>query len=275
VSLSFGRLSGFDADMPAPFRVHLIQIDPVWEDRAPNHAKARQLIADAAPQPGSLIILPEMFATGFSMNVSLTAEPPEEAPTEQFLRETAARHQCAVIGGLVTRSSDGRGLNQALAVAPEGHVLTRYTKNRPFSLGGEDQVHQAGTEVAVFEWQGLKIAPLICYDLRFPELARQAVRAGAEVLVYIAAWPARRFQHWITLLQARAIENQAYAIGVNRCGTDPQFSYSGRSLVADPHGVIIADASEQERVVSTQIDPEVVRGWRAQFPALKDAGLPW
>ncbi|MBE2281824.1 MAG: carbon-nitrogen family hydrolase [Prosthecobacter sp.] len=258
--------------MPATHAVHLVQIDSVWEDRAANHAKAWQLIASAAPQPGSLIILPEMFATGFSMNVSLTAEAAEAAPTEQFLRETAVRHECTVIGGLVTRSSGGRGLNQALAIAPDGGLLARYTKNRPFSLGGEDQVHQAGTEVVVFEWQGLKIAPLICYDLRFPELARQAVRTGAEVLVYIAAWPARRFQHWITLLQARAIENQAYAIGVNRCGTDPQFSYSGRSLIADPHGIVIADAGEQEHVVSTLLAPAVVREWRAQFPALRDAG---
>jgi predicted amidohydrolase len=134
-------------------------------------------------------------------------------------------------------------------------------------------VHQAGTNVNVFEWQGLKIAPLICYDLRFPELAREAVRAGAEVLVYIAAWPVRRFLHWITLLQARAIENQAYVIGVNRYGSDPQFSYNGRSLIVDPHGVIIADAGEQERVLSAQIDSQIVRDWRSQFPALKDAGL--
>ncbi|WP_395716163.1 carbon-nitrogen family hydrolase [Prosthecobacter sp.] len=252
--------------------VHLVQLDSIWEDPAANHAKARKLIAGAAPQPGSLIVLPEMFSTGFSMNLSVTAEP-ESGPTEQFLREIAALHQSCVIGGLVTKTAGGRGWNQSLAIAPDGTLFTRYTKNRPFSLGGEDQVHQAGTNVNVFEWQGLKIAPLICYDLRFPELAREAVRAGAEVLVYIAAWPVRRFLHWITLLQARAIENQAYVIGVNRYGSDPQFSYNGRSLIVDPHGVIIADAGEQERVLSAQIDSQIVRDWRSQFPALKDAGL--
>jgi predicted amidohydrolase len=164
-------------------------------------------------------------------------------------------------------------MNQALAIAPNGAVLARYTKNHPFSLGGEDKAHIAGTDVNLYEWQGLRIAPLICYDLRFPELSRSAIRAGAEVLVFIAAWPVKRIQHWITLLQARAIENLAYVIGVNRCGTDPEFTYTGRSLVVDPHGLIIADAAEQERVVSSRIDPAVLRDWRSQFPALRDAGI--
>ncbi|MCX6848977.1 MAG: carbon-nitrogen family hydrolase [Verrucomicrobia bacterium] len=253
--------------------VHLVQINSVWEDRSANHARARQLIASASPQPGSLIILPETFSTGFSMNLSVTAEP-KNGPTEQFLREMAAQYQSCVIGGVVTSTEDGRGMNQALAIAPNGTVLARYTKNHPFSLGGEDQAHIAGTEVSLFEWQGLRIAPLICYDLRFPELARTAVRAGAEVLVFIAAWPVKRIQHWITLLQARAIENLAYVIGVNRCGTDPEFTYTGRSLVVDPHGLIIADAAEQERVVSARIDPAILHDWRSQFPALRDAGIP-
>lgn len=253
--------------------IHLVQINSVWEDRAANHAKARQLIASASPQPGSLIILPETFSTGFSMNLFVTAEP-TNGPTEQFLSEMAAQYQSCVIGGVITSTEDGRGLNQALAIAPDGSVLARYTKNHPFSLGGEDQAHLAGTEVSLFEWQGLRIAPLICYDLRFPELARSAIRAGAEVLVFIAAWPVKRISHWIALLQARAIENLAYVVGVNRCGNDPEFTYTGRSLVVDPHGLIIADAAEQERVISTQIDPAVLRDWRSQFPALRDAGIP-
>lgn len=253
--------------------VHLIQINSVWEDRAANHAKARQLIASASPQPGSLIILPETFSTGFSMNLSVTAEP-TNGPTEQFLREMAVLYQSCVIGGVVTSTEDGRGMNQALTLSPDGSVLARYTKNYPFSLGGEDQAHTAGTDISLFEWQGLRIAPFICYDLRFPELARTAIRAGAEVLVYIAAWPVKRIQHWITLLQARAIENLAYVIGVNRCGTDPEFTYTGRSLVVDPHGLVIADAAEQERVISARIEPAVLRDWRSQFPALRDAGIP-
>lgn len=252
--------------------LHLVQFDPAWEDRAANHARVKELVTQAAPQVGSLVILPEMFSTGFSMNLAATAEP-EGGATECFLQELAARHQCCVLGGVVTRGAADHGMNQAVAVALDGALLARYTKQHPFSLGGEDQVHAAGGEVSVFTWQGMKIAPLICYDLRFPEVARAAVGAGAEVLVYIAAWPRARTQHWVTLLQARAIENQAYVVGVNRCGADPHFSYDGRSLVADPYGVIIADAATREHVVTTSIDVDIVRRWRAEFPALKDAGM--
>lgn len=253
------------------FSMHLyaVQLDSVWEDKAANFAKVRALLADAAPLPGSLIVLPEMFATGFSCNLAITAEP-MAAETEDFLREMASRWQCAVLGGLVVAEPDGLGSNQALAIAPDGRELVRYRKIRPFSLGGESAVHQPGTETANFPWQDLQMAPLVCYDLRFPELARAALAQGAEVLVYIAAWPARRIQHWLTLLQARAIENQAYVIGVNRCGQEPDYTYCGRSVVVDPHGVIIADASDGEKVMHCEVQPAIVRSWRQDFPAVQD-----
>jgi predicted amidohydrolase len=104
-------------------------------------------------------------------------------------------------------------------------------------------------------------------------LAREVVEKGAEMLVYIASWPMARVQHWLTLLQARAIENQAYVIGVNRCGRDPQFSYPGRTVVVDPHGVIVADAADREGVLTAACELAVVRSWREQFPALRDAGM--
>jgi omega-amidase len=250
----------------------LVQMNSVWEDKPASLAKARQLIAAAKPPHGSLIILPEMFATGFSFNTEITAEA-EHGETGQFLIETAREHRCAVIGGLVTQNETGHCLNQSLFITPEGIVAGRYSKNRPFSLGGESTAHTAGKDMTIIEWQGLKIALLICYDLRFPELAREAVKAGAELLVFIAAWPIKRVQHWITLLQARAIENLAYVIGVNQCGTDPRFTYPGRSLVVDPHGVIIADAGDHEHLLRAEIDPAILHAWRNQFPALRDAGF--
>ncbi len=252
--------------------VYGLQLDSFWEDKEANFAKARALLKKRRPETGSLIVLPEMFATGFSCNLQVTAEA-EDGPTRAFLQELADAYDCAVIGGRVIHAADGKGHNQALVVAPQNQTLACYTKNQPFSLGGESEVHAPGQGTQQFEWHGLHIAPLVCYDLRFPELAREAVRQGAEVLVYIAAWPVKRFQHWLTLLQARAIENQAYVIGVNRCGAEPQFTYSGRSVVVDPHGIIIADAGEQERVLHAILEPGVVRGWRSQFPALRDAGL--
>jgi len=259
-------------DVPMTLNIHALQLDSVWEDKPANFAKVRGLLDAAPPKKGSLIVVPEMFATGFSCDVTKTLEP-VGGETEQFLRELAGEYGCAVLGGVVTPGKDGRGRNQSLVIAPDGSELARYTKVQCFSLGGESVVHECGASPVIFEWGGFKIAPLICYDLRFPELARSAVKLGAEVLVYIAAWPVKRFQHWITLLQARAIENQAYVIGVNRTGTDPQFSYNGRSLVVDPHGVIIADAGEREHELQAEIESSVLHEWRAQFPALRDAGL--
>ena len=129
----------------------------------------------------------------------------------------------------------------------------------------------AGTEIVCFEWGGFVVAPFVCYDLRFPEIFRAAAQRGANLFTVIALWPAKRQQHWLTLLQARAIENQAYVIGVNRVGSEPQFSYAGRSVVVDPHGVIIADAGEQERILTATLDAETVHTWRRDFPALRDA----
>lgn len=251
--------------------VYLVQLDCAWENKAANFERVSAMLDAEKPDAGSLIVLPEMFATGFSFNTAATKQG-DSRESEVYLRNLALKHQCCLIGGVVTESAAGRCHNEAVAYDASGRELARYAKMQPFSLGGEGAVHDAGSSVSTFEWCGFKIAPFICYDLRFPELAREAVlRHGAEILIYIASWPAKRYQHWLTLLQARAIENLAYVIGVNRCGQDPQFSYPGRSVVVDPHGVIIADASAQERVVRVGIDPQTLRQWRAEFPALKDA----
>jgi predicted amidohydrolase len=249
-----------------------VQLDSIWEDKMANFAKVRALLALRRPAPGSLIVLPEMFGTGFSCDTTVTAEA-EGGETELFLQSLAQEYQSCIVAGVVTKGTEGRGRNQALAIAPDGTLLARYTKMQPFSLGGESAVHERGTSPQIFEWGGMKIAPLICYDLRFPELAREAVKLGAEVLIYIAAWPVKRVNHWLTLLQARAIENQAYVIGVNRTGTEPSYSYNGRSVIINPHGVIIADAGEREQVLRSEIDAQLVRDWRAEFPGLRDAGL--
>lgn len=249
--------------------LHPIQLDSVWENKAANFAKVRELLNATPPPPGALIVLPEMFATGFSCQLSATMET-LGGETESFLYELAAQWQCAVLGGLITTGPDERGYNQVLVVAPDGRELARYTKIHPFSLGGEAEVHTHGESTIVFEWSGLKMAPFICYDLRFPELARAALDQGAELLIYIAAWPARRIQHWLTLLQARAIENQAYVLGVNRCGQEPNFSYCGRTVLTDPQGVLIADASDGEKVLPCQVDARIVRDWRHDFPAVQD-----
>ncbi|MCX6857863.1 MAG: carbon-nitrogen family hydrolase, partial [Verrucomicrobia bacterium] len=171
--------------------IHAVQLDSIWEDKSANFAKVRALLGLRRPAPDSIIVLPEMFGTGFSCNTSVTAEA-EGGETEVFLQSLVLEYQSCVVAGVVTKGTEGRGRNQALAVAPDGTLLARYTKMQPFSLGGESAVHERGTSPQIFEWRGMKIAPLICYDLRFPELAREAVKLGAEVLIYIAAWPVKR-----------------------------------------------------------------------------------
>ena len=245
------------------------QTDITWEDKAANHARALKLLDAARPERNSLVLFPEMFATGFSMNVTGINDG-TSGETENFLSGLAKEFSVYIAGGLVTAAEDGRGRNQAAVFDPNGHELTRYTKMQPFSLGAEAKHYHSGIEPKFFTWEGLKVSPFICYDLRFPELFRSAVRSGAQLFTVIANWPVTRIHHWVTLLQARAIENQAYVAGVNRCGADPKYKYNGRSIIVDPHGSILADAGDGERVISAEIDPAVVTNWRAEFPALRD-----
>jgi omega-amidase len=261
------RITG--RDQYCPMRIACCQLDIAWEDKAVNYRQVQNLVAKAQLPAGSLLVLPEMFSTGFSMNVAVTREE-APAPTEAFLTSLAREHGIFVLGGLAAGCSDGQVRNQAAVFSPEGQTLARYSKVHPFTLGGEADHYGAGKEIVAFDWLGCQVAPFICYDLRFPELFRAAVQRGAQLFAVIANWPTRRIDHWITLLQARAIENQAYMVGVNRCGVDPKHSYVGRSMVVDPHGVVRLDLGSQERVESLEIDLAALEAWRNEFPALQD-----
>jgi len=246
-----------------------VQSDIVWEDKQANFARVREQLAQGSVEPGALIVLPEMFAVGFSMNVAGIAEP-EDGPTHTFLAELAIEYKAAVVGAVVTRAADGRGLNQAVVFDPGGRLLARYSKIHPFSYGGETKHYAGGNEVVVFEWGGFKIAPLVCYDLRFPEVFRHAALRGAELLVVIASWPEARDSHWRALLPARAIENQCYLVGVNRVGADPQVTYAGHSVILDPKGVPLASCSSQAELLVAAIEREPLVAYREKFPALAD-----
>jgi omega-amidase len=254
-------------------QVAAVQFDIAWEDRPANFSRVRALLAGAPPAPGSLIVLPEMFASGFSMNLAATRQTVARED-ETFLAALAREYRSFVVGGVVSPAENGRGRNESVAFSPAGELLARYAKIHPFSLGGEAEGHEAGGEVVTFDCGRFVVAPFVCYDLRFPEIFRAAAFRGANLFIVIALWPVKRQQHWLTLLQARAIENQAYVIGVNRVGAEPQFRYAGRSVVVDPHGVIVADAGEQERVLHSTLDPAIVETWRRDFPALRDAHWP-
>lgn len=249
--------------------VYLIQFDVAWEDRQANRSRILSLVSAAKPIPGSLIVLPETAFSGFSFDVAAAAQSSSQED-ENFLAQIAVQYQCTVTGGVISRMDDSHGANQSVTFSPDGALLARYTKLQPFSPGGEEKSYPAGHDMVTFDYGGFKAAPFICYDLRFPELFRAATRCGADLFIVIASWPARRHHHWLTLLQARAIENQACVIGVNRLGQDPNASYNGRSVVVSPHGHLVADAGESEQVLVARIDADEVRRWRAEFPALKD-----
>ena len=172
------------------------------------------------------------------------------------------------------RSRDGRARNKALVFSPEGKLIAYYAKIKPFRVGGEADHYTAGERVTVFEFGGCRIAPFVCYDLRFPELFRQAAaQARPELYIVMASWPEKRVQHWRRLAQARAIENQAYVIAVNRIGNDPFYSYNGNSIIVDPQGDIISDAGEREGVVQATLDLALLKKYREGLPFLDDLKL--
>jgi omega-amidase len=249
-------------------KVYGCQLNIVWEDKSANFGRVRSLLGKRRISPKSLIILPEMFATGFTMNAADIAEP-IDGPTTGFLRELATHSRSYVLGGFA-RQAGQKIFNEAVCFSPSGGCIARYAKLHPFSPGGESDHYSAGDKITVFRCANLNIAVFICYDLRFPEAFRAAVSQGAEVIVVIANWPRRRHSHWTALLQARAIENQAYVIGVNRCGRDPKLEYAGGSVVFDPHGRKLAQSGSRESLVSAKLEARLPSEWRQEFPVLKD-----
>ena len=250
-------------------RLYLVQMRIAWEHKSANFKRVNGLLDRERPVAGSLVVLPEMFATGFTMAGEAVAEP-ETGATVTFLREVAARWDVCVLGGLVGGCHSGGCKNMAVAVDGAGKVLARYAKIQLFAPGDEADHHEPGCRLRIFRWGGLSIAPFVCYDLRFPELFRAAMAQGAEMFVIIANWPERRQFHWDLLLQARAVENQAYVAGVNRVGRDPLARYAGGSAVVDPHGKVVAQGGRTEEIVCVDVNREMLLKWREQFPVLRD-----
>jgi predicted amidohydrolase len=251
-----------------------LQFDLAWEDRAANAATARRLVTGAGVTPGSLIVLPEMGLTGFSMNVARVADT-EARESETALCSLARDTGSWVVGGLVSRAADGRGRNEALVATPEGGVAGRYAKMHPFTFSGEEKHYAPGAEPLVLPCGPFSLAPFVCYDLRFPEIFRTAARRGATLFVVIACWLETRHAHWRPLLQARAIENQAWVVGVNRCGRDPKYNYPGGSIVFAPDGRAVAELGSGEGVLRAELDPAAVPAVREPFPVLRDLRADW
>lgn len=214
-----------------------------------------------------LIVLPEMFTTGFCVDPSHTADVIDDgAAAVAWMRRMSVRYDAAVTGSVAV-TDGGRYFNRMYFVRPDGCV-EYYDKRHLFAMGGEADHYTAGRRRVVVEWRGVRILLQVCYDLRFPVFARS--RGDYDMIVYAANWPTPRIAVWDTLLRARAIENQCYVAGVNRVGQDPWCDYCGRTALIDPYGRVAASYGEGEHVVVGDIDMDCLAAFRRKFPVLYD-----
>jgi predicted amidohydrolase len=244
----------------------LIQTDLAWRDPAANRAHFQTLLEQA--QGAELIVLPEMFSTGFSMDSATLAEP-QDGPTSQWLLEQAARLRAVICGSLIIQAADGSYRNRLLWARPDGS-LAHYDKRHLFRMAGEHKHYAAGSEQVLLELNGWRIRPLICYDLRFPLWSRDP--HNTDLLLYTANWPAARRQHWNRLLPARAIENLCFVAALNRIGTDGKgHPYSGDSQVLDFQGEALLAAGDGDGVFRVTLGASELAAYRERFPAHLDA----
>lgn len=249
-------------------RVAAVQHDIVWEAPSATRSALEPVIAEAA-RDADLVVLTEMYATGFSMDTEAMAEPPD-GPNTRFLIDQAARHGVWVAATVATVPDDGGlALNRLTVAGPTGQ-RHHYDKIHPFTYGGEHQHYRSGDRHVVIDIEGIRTALFVCYDLRF---ADEFWALGPDVDLYLvpANWPGQRAAHWRTLLVARAIENQAYVVGVNRIGEGGGLSYSGDSLIVDPRGEVLGDGVGGEAMtLLADVDLEHVAATRARYPFLQD-----
>lgn len=250
----------------------LAELDISWEDKERNKEKCREMAEKAAMASAELLIFPEMTLTGFSMNIEKIAEKREHSQTLEFFLKLSEEYKLAIAFGMAEQAVEDVQLKPKKAVnkcylVSKGKVLLEYAKLHPFTYGEEAKYYQGGTRLALAELNHIKLAPMICYDLRFPE-PFQILSAQAEFIFVIANWPLEREEHWHTLLKARAIENQCYIAGVNRCGKDPKLCYPMASAVYDPYGNKIEFFDGN--LYFAEIDKSVVQKYREEFPLKRD-----
>ena len=247
-------------------KISIVQSDIAWAQPASNRAHIDELTAglDAT----DLIVLPEMFSTGFATEPGGIAESDDD--TLRWMLGKARERDCAVAGSVAVKTCDGYA-NRFYFVKPSGEV-TYYDKHHLFTYGGEQRYYTAGDTKVSVEWRGVTIRLLVCYDLRFPVWSRNTVSPRYDLALYVASWPATRVAAWDTLLRARAIENQCYVAGVNRVGEDPACRYCGSSAVIDAYGRVIASCGRDvESTATAVIDLPSLSAFRNKFPVLADA----
>jgi predicted amidohydrolase len=249
-------------------RIAAVQHDIVWEDRDANFARLAPWVAGAAGAGADLVLLTETFSTGFSMTPGIGE--PEGGPSSQFLQAQAAEHGVWVGGTCPEIAADGELPYNSLVLAGPDGTTHRYRKLHPFTHAGEHERFRAGEKPTTVEIGGVRITPFICYDLRFANVFWDAAPA-TDVYLVPANWPSPRRHHWQTLLQARAIENQAYVVGVNRVGADGNgLEHLGDSRIVSPMGELLATASGVETMLLADVDAAEVAATRERFAFLPD-----
>lgn len=251
--------------MAERLKAALLQADLHWEERDLNIQKFEEQMNGVSMEV-DLIVLPEMFTTGFSMNAANLAEP-AQGKTFEWMQKIAAEKDAAVTGSLIT-SEKGHYYNRLYFVYPDGS-FKKYDKKHTFTLAEEDKTYTSGKERLFLNYKGWKICPLVCYDLRFPVWARNT--EDYDVLIYVANWPAPRIHAWDTLLMARAIENMSYCLGVNRVGRDGKdHEYVGHSAAYDSLGKKISKDIENEGVIEITLEKDHLSKMRSQLRFLQD-----
>jgi predicted amidohydrolase len=245
-----------------------VQHDIVWEDRDATLRHLTPQVARAAAAGARLVVLTEMFATGFSMATDRTAEG-LDGPIVSWLRAQADEHQVWLAGSLALRDpARDLPVNALCLVSPDGE-LHRYDKLHPFSYAGEHERFAPGDRFVTVDLEGIRLTLFVCYDLRFADEFWATAR-DTDVYLVVANWPEARRHHWRALLDARAIENQAYVVGVNRVGEGGKLRYAGDSRIVDPLGEVLAAGAGGETILLADLDPQVVRDVRSSLPFLPD-----
>jgi len=251
-------------------KIGLAQYSPVWEDKKANQIKIENLLYNFK-EDISLLILPELSLTGFTMHSDKFAES-LNGESVLYFKNLATKRAVHVFTGIIERDQD-KIFNTLLHINPEGELIGKYRKIHPFSYSRENEFYHRGTKPVITEIDNFKVGLTICYDLRFPELYRFYGKEKVDILINIANWPIARIEHWLLLLRARAVENQSYMVGVNRVGNDPKLSYNGYSSVFDPMGNELLGVADKEGIFSAEIDKEKVNDVRKSLPFLEDIYL--
>ena len=246
-------------------KIVLIQTNLIWENPKANRNNFEQKI-NSIPENVDLIVLPEMFSTGFSMNPKAIAET-MQGETIQWMQAIAKQKNTAITGSIII-SENGNFYNRLLFVFPSGEIHT-YDKRHLFSLAGEDKIYTSGQDRLIVEYKGFKICPLICYDLRFPVFSRNT--EDFDILIYVANWPEPRIQAWDILLKSRSVENMCFTVGVNRIGVDHnQNKYIGHSQIVDYVGNHVLKPQQTEGIFIVDLDKNKMLETREKTSFLND-----